>query len=108
MCRFALYLGPDIPIASLVTEPANSIIHQSFHSHLREEPLNGDGFGLAWYPSREAPLPFLKRSARPGATSTSGNSPGSHAPAPSSLTYARQPLASLCISSTAIPFDIKR
>ncbi|MDF1562256.1 MAG: class II glutamine amidotransferase [Deltaproteobacteria bacterium] len=49
MCRFALYLGPDLPIASLITEPSNSIIHQSFHSAEREEPLNGDGFGLCWY-----------------------------------------------------------
>ena len=49
MCRFALYLGSPIRISSLITDPVNSIIHQSFHSHEREEPLNGDGFGLAWY-----------------------------------------------------------
>ena len=49
MCRFVLYLGSEITVSSLVTEPVNSIIHQSFHSHEREEPLNGDGFGLAWY-----------------------------------------------------------
>lgn len=49
MCRFALYLGPKISISSLVTEPTNSIINQSFHSHEQKEPLNGDGFGVAWY-----------------------------------------------------------
>lgn len=49
MCRFVAYLGPPVLLSSLTTEPANSIIHQSFHSHEREEPLNGDGFGLAWY-----------------------------------------------------------
>ncbi len=49
MCRFALYLGKEITVSSLLTEPVNSIIHQSFHSHEREEPLNGDGFGIAWY-----------------------------------------------------------
>jgi len=49
MCRFALYLGKEITVSSLLTEPENSIIHQSFHSHEREEPLNGDGFGVAWY-----------------------------------------------------------
>lgn len=49
MCRFVLYRGPAIGVSSLVTEPSNSIIHQSFHSHEREEPLNGDGFGVAWY-----------------------------------------------------------
>ncbi|MFQ5480534.1 MAG: class II glutamine amidotransferase [Thermodesulfobacteriota bacterium] len=49
MCRFVLYLGEDVALSSLITEPENSIIHQSFHSHEREEPLNGDGFGVAWY-----------------------------------------------------------
>ena len=29
MCRFALYLGQPILVSSLVTEPTNSIIHQS-------------------------------------------------------------------------------
>ena len=49
MCRFAVYLGEEITISSLVTEPSYSILHQSFHSHEREEPLNGDGYGIAWY-----------------------------------------------------------
>ena len=49
MCRFLLYQGPPIQISKLITEPENSLIHQSFHSHEREEPLNGDGFGVAWW-----------------------------------------------------------
>lgn len=49
MCRFVLYLGEPIHLSSLITEPENSIIHQSFDSREREEPLNGDGFGVAWY-----------------------------------------------------------
>ncbi len=49
MCRFVLYLGPEISLSSLVTEPANSIIHQSIRSRESQEPLNGDGFGLGWY-----------------------------------------------------------
>ncbi len=50
MCRFALYLGEEITLSSLLTEPTHSILHQSYHSKEREEPLNGDGFGVAWYP----------------------------------------------------------
>jgi len=46
MCRFAAYLGPEIFISSLVTEPHHSIIHQSYHAKERIEPLNGDGFGI--------------------------------------------------------------
>lgn len=36
-------------MSSLVTEPEHSIIVQSFKSEEREEPLNGDGFGVGWY-----------------------------------------------------------
>lgn len=50
MCRFAMYIGPALRISALVTEPTHSLIRQSVHSREREEPLNGDGFGLAWYP----------------------------------------------------------
>jgi predicted glutamine amidotransferase len=49
MCRFAVYLGETISISSLVTDPVHSIIRQSFESKEQERPLNGDGFGLAWY-----------------------------------------------------------
>jgi glutamine amidotransferase len=49
MCRFVLYRGRPIALASLLTDPENSLIHQSFASREREEPLNGDGFGVAWY-----------------------------------------------------------
>ena len=65
MCRFILYRGEPITLSSLVTEPANSLIHQSFHSHEREEPLNGDGFGIAWYVPEMSDEPALFSSVRP-------------------------------------------
>ncbi len=49
MCRFTFYLGEPIRLSALVTEPEHSLIHQSFDSRERAEPLNGDGFGVAWY-----------------------------------------------------------
>lgn len=49
MCRFLLYVGKPIHLSSLIIEPEHSLIHQSYHSQEREEPLNGDGFGVAWY-----------------------------------------------------------
>ena len=59
MCRFVLYMGPKIRMSSLVTEPDHSIIVQSYHSKERSEPLNGDGFGVAWYPlDRKKPAVF--------------------------------------------------
>ena len=65
MCRFALYLGPPIRLSRLVTEPSNSIIHQSYDSQERAEPLNGDGFGVAWYVRDIRPEPAVFRSISP-------------------------------------------
>lgn len=65
MCRFTLYQGPRIRLSALVTEPENSLIHQSFQSQEREEPLNGDGFGVAWYTPRATDGPALFRSITP-------------------------------------------
>ena len=65
MCRFALYLGSPIRVSALITEPSNSIIHQSFHSQERKEPLNGDGFGLAWYVPELTDEPVLFKDVSP-------------------------------------------
>lgn len=65
MCRFVLYMGPPITLDLLTTRPAHSIIHQSFKSRLREEPLNGDGFGIAWYVPEISLNPAQYRSIQP-------------------------------------------
>ena len=65
MCRFVFYEGPEIDIASLVTKPSNSLVHQSYESLERREPVNGDGFGLAWYRPDISPEPALFRSITP-------------------------------------------
>ncbi len=65
MCRFVLHLGSEITLSSLVTEPSNSLIHQSFDNQERSEPLNGDGFGIAWYVPQIGEEPALFRSVSP-------------------------------------------
>jgi ergothioneine biosynthesis protein EgtC len=65
MCRFVLYQGPPMSLASLVTEPSHSIINQSVHCDESEEPLNGDGFGLAWYAPEASAEPAVFRSVTP-------------------------------------------
>ena len=65
MCRFVYYQGALITVGSLVTEPRNSLIHQSFDNEERVEPLNGDGFGIAWYAPRFGPEPAQFRSISP-------------------------------------------
>jgi predicted glutamine amidotransferase len=70
MCRFTLYLGPSIKLSSLVVEPEHSIITQSFQSKSQEEPLNGDGFGIAWYAPGLSDTPALFRSVTPAWNNT--------------------------------------
>ena len=65
MCRFALYLGPEITLEALVTRPGHSIVVQSYHAVERREPLNGDGFGIAWYVPDLSDEPALFKSVSP-------------------------------------------
>lgn len=65
MCRFVVYHGPAIRLAALISHPVNSLIHQSFDSKKGEEPLNGDGFGVAWYVPQIQPNPAVFRSISP-------------------------------------------
>ena len=65
MCRLMLYLGPETRLSSLIVEPRHSLIRQSVHSEEREEPLNGDGFGVGWYASELSLEPAVFRSITP-------------------------------------------
>lgn len=65
MCRFTLYIGPPIRLESLLIDPSHSLIMQSFRSSEREEPLNGDGFGVGWYAPEQHERPALFRSITP-------------------------------------------
>jgi len=70
MCRFVLYHGPEIPLADLITRPRNSLINQSYDAELRQEPLNGDGFGMAWYVPEMRGHPAIFRSITPAWSNT--------------------------------------
>jgi glutamine amidotransferase len=65
MCRLMLYLGPETRLSSLIIEPTHSLIRQSTHSREREEPLNGDGFGIGWYSPDHTTEPAVFRSITP-------------------------------------------
>ena len=60
-----LYLGPETKLSSLIIEPTHSLIRQSTHSREREEPLNGDGFGIGWYAPDHTTEPAVFRSITP-------------------------------------------
>lgn len=50
MCRFLTYSGPTTYINQLVLDACHSLVVQSKASKKTNLPVNGDGFGMAWYP----------------------------------------------------------
>lgn len=65
MCRFVAYRGHEIRMSDLLTQSSRSLILQSFKAREREEPLNGDGFGVGWYTREDDAIPGLFTSVRP-------------------------------------------
>lgn len=65
MCRFLAYKGKKVLIADILTRPSHSLIKQSYCAKMREEPLNGDGFGLGWYDHELDSKPGLFTSLTP-------------------------------------------
>jgi ergothioneine biosynthesis protein EgtC len=65
MCRFVAYKGHELFLADLLTRSSQSLIHQSYQAREREEPLNGDGFGVGWYAPEVDPIPCVWTSTRP-------------------------------------------
>lgn len=65
MCRFVAYKGHDILMSDLITKAEDSLIMQSFSARERQEPLNGDGFGLGWYVPEIDPIPCVFTSTTP-------------------------------------------
>ncbi|MCS5733707.1 class II glutamine amidotransferase [Herbiconiux daphne] len=67
MCRWLAYSGEALTPSTLVLETQHSLVAQSLNSPLGKETVNGDGFGLGWYPERDVPgsAPALFRSIEP-------------------------------------------
>ncbi|OLT00794.1 ergothioneine biosynthesis protein EgtC [Pseudonocardia sp. CNS-004] len=72
MCRHLAYVGPPVTLASLLIEPAHSLVHQSYApADMRGGgTVNADGFGAGWYPEPDGPAARY-RSARPMWSDTS-------------------------------------
>lgn len=50
MCRWLAYSGLPVHPADLVLHPKHSLVAQSLDSPLGATTVNGDGFGIGWYP----------------------------------------------------------
>ncbi len=50
MCRHLAYLGPEITLDSVLTDPPHSLLHQARASHFQTSgSCNPDGYGIGWY-----------------------------------------------------------
>lgn len=65
MCRFLLYLGPEVLVSSVVIDPDHGMLQQASGAHDRITPLNADGFGVAWYVPSITPIPACFRDVSP-------------------------------------------
>ncbi|KMT66208.1 class II glutamine amidotransferase [Catenovulum maritimum] len=64
MCRFLAYSGPTILMHQLILDACHSLVFQSKSARKTNLPVNGDGFGIAWYPThlnkeQAEPIVFL-------------------------------------------------
>ncbi|AWB67131.1 class II glutamine amidotransferase [Saccharobesus litoralis] len=65
MCRFFTYSGPAILMQDLLVDACNSLVQQSKSAKKTHLPVNGDGFGLGWYPLHNDPEPGTFVSVEP-------------------------------------------
>ncbi|MFD9723803.1 ergothioneine biosynthesis protein EgtC [Streptomyces sp. NPDC059072] len=65
MCRHLAYLGPDVALGSVLSEPEHSLVRQSWEPRRqRYGTVNADGFGVGWYAEGD-PVPARYRRAVP-------------------------------------------
>jgi glutamine amidotransferase len=59
MCRFAAYLGPEVPLERLLLQPDHSLVKQSYQPReMATALLNADGFGVGWFNEDERPAAY--------------------------------------------------
>lgn len=66
MCRLLAYLGPPVPLRTLISEPEHSLEVQAHAPReMSSGTVNADGFGYAWYDRARRERPYLYRSILP-------------------------------------------
>jgi glutamine amidotransferase len=55
MCRWLAYSGAPIYLEDVIIKSEHSLIDQSLEAHSGATTTNGDGFGIAWYGTRDTP-----------------------------------------------------
>lgn len=68
MCRFIAYKGKPVLMADLLIKSENSLLVQSYDAKNNINSVNGDGFGVAWYPLHDDPIPGIYTNILPAWT----------------------------------------
>jgi len=55
MCRWAAWIGAQIFMEEVISQPKHSLIEQSQRAEETKTSINADGFGVAWYDHRAEP-----------------------------------------------------
>lgn len=55
MCRWLAYQGPTLALDALLIHPENALVRQALAARQGVTPVNGDGFGLAWWGDKAEP-----------------------------------------------------
>ncbi|MFD6227482.1 ergothioneine biosynthesis protein EgtC [Streptomyces sp. NPDC060232] len=65
MCRHLAYVGPEVRLGKLLSDPEHSLVRQSWEPRRqRHGTVNADGFGVGWYAEGD-PVPARYRRAGP-------------------------------------------
>ena len=65
MCRHVAYLGPPVPLRSVLIDPPSGLYRQSWAPRMQlHGTVNADGFGVGWYADGD-PVPARYRRAVP-------------------------------------------
>ncbi|MEU9143640.1 ergothioneine biosynthesis protein EgtC [Streptomyces sp. NPDC048349] len=65
MCRHLAYVGPEVALGRLLSDPEHSLVHQSWEPRRQVSgTVNADGFGVGWYAEGD-PVPARYRRAGP-------------------------------------------
>jgi glutamine amidotransferase len=66
MCRLLGYLGPSVPLNSLLFQPDHSLVVQSYQPwEMNNGLVNADGFGVGWYHPQREGNPFVYKNTLP-------------------------------------------
>jgi predicted glutamine amidotransferase len=67
MCRWLAYTGEPLKPSEIILNSQHSLVAQSLNSELGVETVNGDGFGIGWYPEdpSHGNIPALYHSIEP-------------------------------------------